>query len=401
LRDESLRAPWVIVAGGIDEYGAMDKANLAVARHLVASHRLVHLVAHRVADEFQRAANVRIHLAPTPAGSLLLGEMHLSRRGREVATRLGTEGTAPIVLSNGGNCAWPGVNWVHSLHHAWPTVHQGAPAMFRLKNTITKASAKYREARAIRLARLVIANSHRTEEDIVKWMPETSGRVQTVYLGSDPSLGQQSSDARLNARQRLAIADDVPVVLFAGALSYDNNKGLDVLLDAWRLLFHDGRWDSKLLVAGGGGAVQAWRDLVAAHPALAGSVTVLGHVSKMNELYAASDLLVAPSRYEAYGLAAHEAICAGLPVLISRTAGISERYSSALNEMILHDPTDAAELAGKLRSWRPDAVSWPKRFALLRRELTSRSWGDMAEQIVQLAESRLTPAVHPYAEVAL
>lgn len=377
----------------------MDKANLALARHLIANARTVHLIAHRVADEFHNAANVRIHVAPTPVGSLLLGEMHLSRRGREVATRLESEGTSPIVLSNGGNCAWPGVNWVHSLHHAWPTLDEGAPAAFRLKNAIAKATAKHREARALRLARVIVANSHRTRRDIIKWLPETTGRVETIYLGSDARLEEPTSQARSIARKKFALANDVPVVLFVGALSHDNNKGLDVLLDAWRILASDVRWNAELLVAGGGRAVQNWRSSVSADPSLAGTVRILGHVTEMESLYATADLLVAPSRYEAYGLAAHESICAGLPALVSGTAGISERYSPALREMVMVDPTDAIALAGKLRSWLPSAAEWPNRFAQLRRELKSHSWEAMADQIMRLSESRLATARHPAAEV--
>jgi glycosyltransferase involved in cell wall biosynthesis len=398
LRDDSLRAPWVIIAGGIDELGAMDKANLAVARHLLANENVVHLVTHRVADEFQGIPNVQIHPAPTPAGSIFLGEMHLSRLGREVATRLTSEGTPPIVLSNGGNCAWPGVNWVHSLHHAWPTVDQGAPTAFRLKNRIAKTTAIYRETQALRVARIIVANSHRTRADILKWLPETRGRVEVVYLGSDPALSQPETGTRRATRQRLELTDDVPVVLFVGALSHDNNKGLDVLIDAWRALASDTSWDAKLLVAGGGRAVRGWREVVRADPGLERSVKILDFVNYLPKLYAAADLLAAPSRYEAYGLAAHEAICSGLPALVSGTAGIAERYPPDLAEMILPNPADAADLANRLRSWRANAATWPQRFATLRRELTSRSWDDMAGDIVRLAESRVARNA-PSAEV--
>ena len=32
------------------------------------------------------------------------------------------------VVVNGGNCAWPDINWVHAVHAAWPvatTVRRG------------------------------------------------------------------------------------------------------------------------------------------------------------------------------------------------------------------------------------------------------------------------------------
>ena len=39
---------------------------------------------------------------------------------------------------------------------------------------------------------------------------------------------------------------------------------------------------------------------------------------------AACDALVSPTRYEAYGLAVHEALARGLPALVSRSAGIAD-----------------------------------------------------------------------------
>jgi glycogen synthase len=101
---------------------------------------------------------------------------------------------------------------------------------------------------------------------------------------------------------------------------------------------------------------------------------------------AASDLLVSPVRYEAYGLNVHEAVCRGVPALVSRRAGVAERYPAALSEMLLPDPEDASDIAARLLRWRRSMHGWKKEFGTFAAELSRRSWADVAEEIVALAE---------------
>ena len=54
----------------------------------------------------------------------------------------------------------------------------------------------------------------------------------------------------------------------------------------------------------------------------------------MPTVFAACDLLIHPARYEAYGLAVHEALCRGLPALVSATAGVAERYPEDLGQLL-------------------------------------------------------------------
>ena len=51
---------------------------------------------------------------------------------------------------------------------------------------------------------------------------------------------------------------------------------------------------------------------------LEGRVRFLGFRRDMPAVFAACDLLIHPARYEAYGLAVHEALCRGLPALVTR-----------------------------------------------------------------------------------
>ena len=104
------------------------------------------------------------------------------------------------------------------------------------------------------------------------------------------------------------------------------------------------------------------------------------------DVLAACDALVAPSRYEAYGLAVHEALACGLPALVSEGAGVAERYPADLADLLLRDGADAREIAASLRAWRANAERARERVAAFSSELRARSWDDMAREIERLLE---------------
>lgn len=383
-------APWVIVAGGFHERGGMDKANAALAAFLLARGTPVHLVAHAVAPELAAAALASVHLVARPAGSDLLGERLLARRGAAVAAAVTGRWPAARVVTNGGNCPWPDVNWAHSVHHAWPTCDAGAPLLFRARNRLSKALARRRERRALGAARLVVANSERTRRDLVELLGLSPGRVSAVRLGSERACRAATAGERRAARARLGLAAGRPVVAFVGALGHDRNKGFDTLLDAWASLCARGGWDAGLVVAGGGRGSEVWGRRVGGR-GLAGRVRLLGFTERVGDVLAAADLLVSPARYEAYGLNAHEAICRGVPALVSAAAGVAEVYPPELSAMLLPRPADAGDLARRLLRWRDEIEEWKRRFAPLAARLRARTWADMAAEFVAVVEGRRGP----------
>jgi glycosyltransferase involved in cell wall biosynthesis len=370
---------WVLVCGGFHHQGGMDRANAALARYLLRRGTPVHLVAHSVDDAFRRDWAATISLVARPAGSVLAGELLLERAAGRVAGALRREGARVCIVGNGASFGAADLNWVHCVHHAWPCRDAGAPVAFRARNRAFKAWSRLRERRALRAAPLVIANSRRTARD-VHALGVDPDRVRTVYLGSDPAWVPPSGDRRRDARARWCQDPARPLVAFVGALGHDTNKGVDVLLDAWQRLGPTG-WTADLVVAGPGARAR-WE----ARAAAAGMrVRFTGLTDQVGDLLDAADLLVSPVAYEAYGLAAHEALCRGVPVAMTKTAGLVERLTPDLSDMLLPSSPDAGALAEVLRRWSADPDGWRCRIRPAGERLRAHGEDRMAEEIVDAA----------------
>lgn len=354
----------------------MDRANHALAAHLAADRKDdVHLVAHRAWPDLAALPHVTVHRVWRPLGSHSLGRPLLAAGGRRHARALAGRGARVVV--NGGNCAWPDVNWVHYVHAAYD------PAVAAARGGRARDLAD--ERRALGQARLVICNSRRTRDAVVERLGVEPARAYVVYYGIDAGrFAPLDAAARARAKQSLALAADRPAALFVGALG-DRRKGFDTLFAAWQTLCRDRAWDCDLYVAGKGRELTAWRRR-ARDAGLDGRVRFLGFRADVPALVAAADVLVHPARYEAYGLAVHEALCAGVPAIVSAAAGVAERYPDALAPLLIDDPDAAPALADRLRVWRRDPDGWRARTATLAATLGRRSWRQMAAEIVSLAE---------------
>jgi glycosyltransferase involved in cell wall biosynthesis len=369
---------FALVSGDFVKTGGMDRANYALASYLARLGRSVHLVAHRADADLLGLGTVTHHRVPKPLNSYVLGEPFLDHTGRRWAARVTGQGGRVVV--NGGNCVWGDVNWVHYVHAAWAP-RSGGSFLRRAKRALTGRRWTAAERRALRRARVVVANSDQTRHALLDRLGLLPECVHTVYYGSDPTrFRPPTGPERDEARARLGWAGDRPVVAFVGALG-DLRKGLDTVLAAWEILSKRPGWDAKLVVIGAGmSPAQAREESLR----LGGAVEFLGFRRDMPDLLRGCDALVSPTRYEAYGLNVHEALCCGLPALVSRSAGVAERYPAELADLLIPDPDDATDLAGRLRAWRDDRHRLMAAVSALSARLRAETWDDMAARFLQV-----------------
>jgi UDP-glucose:(heptosyl)LPS alpha-1,3-glucosyltransferase len=65
--------------------------------------------------------------------------------------------------------------------------------------------------------------------------------------------------------------------------------------------------------------------------------------------YAAADVYAGPSKEDALPLPPAEAMACGLPVIVTAKCGVSEIMTNGHDGLIIEDPTDADDLANKIR----------------------------------------------------
>jgi glycosyltransferase involved in cell wall biosynthesis len=383
---------WLIAAGDFARTGGMDAANHALAGWLARSGRETHLVAHRVAPDVGMMPGIHVHRVPRPFGSHLLGfplldhaaRFHASRHSGAASNR--GRATRPFAtLANGGN--FPGrATWLHYVHAAYRPRIAGRP-LRRAVEWAARRMALGDERRVASRARVVIANSELTARHAVELLGADPARVHTVYYGADPERFRPPSDEeRTDARRALRVDEDAPALAFVGALG-DRRKGFDTLFHAFAFLCQtEPGWDATLLVAGAGGELEAWKRRAEA-ARLGRRIRFLGFRQDVRKVLFAADAVVSPTRYEAYGLAVQEALCTGIPAIVSRAAGVAERIPAALDALLLGDPGDAGELAGRLLAWRGEMETHRASAMGLSAELSAWTWDHMAARIVEIVEA--------------
>lgn len=168
-----------------------------------------------------------------------------------------------------------------------------------------------------------------------------AARIHLVRSGVDAARFASTPERRAAARARFALAADAWVLAVVGAL--EERKGHDLLFEALART-SERRW--IVLVAGGGARAAALRAQVAAL-GLGAMVRFLGHVGDVAPVLAAADALVMPSHREGLGVAALEAMAAGLPVIASRVGGLPEAVIDGETGLLV-PPGDAAALTAAL-----------------------------------------------------
>lgn len=169
-------------------------------------------------------------------------------------------------------------------------------------------------------------------------------RAQVVYLPHpvDRRVFHPSPDAhdRRDLRARLGLADDTVVVTFVGRLSRE--KGLVDLAQAWRGLPPR---NACLVVVGPEMPGHPWNAGPEARE-LVGTATpparFLGELppEDVAAVFRASDFAVLPSHFEAFGIAAAEAMASGLPIVVTDVGGFRDYATHGKNGLIVprHTP---------------------------------------------------------------
>ena len=196
------------------------------------------------------------------------------------------------------------------------------------------------ESRGMHGAIRVIAVSHLTKSILSHRYRLAGEKVDVVYNGIDLKgtpvgvRGESGEDAR--------IRKDDKIVLFLGRITMQ--KGPEYFIEAAKRVLE--RYERvKFVVAGSGDRIGEVIELAASH-GIGHKVLFTGflHSGDVERVYRMADLYVMPSVSEPFGITPLEAIRHDVPVIISKTSGVSEVLSHALKV----DFWDTEDIANKI-----------------------------------------------------
>src|SRR3989339_585428 len=207
----------------------------------------------------------------------------------------------------------------------------------------------------------IIAISDMIRRDYVKYYHvDEEHIIDLVYNGIDPDKFNVKllSKYRQEVRNRYGISEDEIVFVF---VSYDlKKKGIEPLVKAAGILKQGTALPFRILIVGG----QPYPSLqrMVKKKGLTETIIFTGPSKAVPEIYAASDVFVLPTYYDACSLVVLEAMLCGLPAITTEYNGIAGILSDGKNSYVISHPPDGAELAARMQ----DLLCAERRIALSR-----------------------------------
>lgn len=224
-------------------------------------------------------------------------------------------------------------HWVHTIHTA---EQRFRPWQFALEHWMA-ARCEMR-----------IAVSESVREHHARLAHLRPERYTVIPNGVDASAYRRDAGKRAKLRGQWGVAEGEVLAACVGRLHYE--KGTDLLLEAYRV---GGEALPKLVLAGEGPMRGRVEKFIAGEPA-GKRLRLLGRVDDVAGVLSAADLLVMPSRWEGFGLAAAEAMAAELPVVGFAVSGLREVVVAGQTGLLV-PPENPAALAEGIKTLAGDA----------------------------------------------
>lgn len=219
-----------------------------------------------------------------------------------------------------------------------------------------------------------IVPSHFTRDRLITVLSVPPNRITVIALAPRWPGPMTPAPAR---------PTDLPETYFLHLGNLEPRKNLLVLLDAWQLLPARLRESAALVLAGplGSGDAAYWATL-RDHPA-APAVRVTGYLGDrdVHALLTGATALLAPSRYEGFGLPILEAMACDTCVIHSSAGAYPEVAADAAFSI---DPADIDGWAAAIRHAAEDSAWRADRILAGHRQAVEFSWDQTANDHVQL-----------------
>jgi UDP-glucose:(heptosyl)LPS alpha-1,3-glucosyltransferase len=275
----------------------------------------------------------------------------------------------------------------HSCHRAGMEIRR------RLKQKVWTTRTNFGVADRIRLViehknygerryKKVIAVSEGVKRELVEYYGVPEGDIVVIPNGVDLDEFHPTNRLKFREqiREQLGVSPVAPVLIFV-ANEFDR-KGLNFIIETLPLVKIP---ELKLLVLGGDDKSPYLR--LAVELGVEEQILFLGNVEGISQYYAASDVFVFPTFYEAFSVATLEAAAAGLPLLVTKVNGTEGFLVDGANGyFISRDPEDIAE---KIQLLISDSEKLRTLSVNARRTAERYSWEQISESVLAVYQEVL------------
>ena len=222
----------------------------------------------------------------------------------------------------------------------------------------------------------IIAVSEGVKNELIRYYRLPNEDIVVIPNGVDLEEFKPDLEKRRKIREKHGIEENEIVLMFSG--HEFKRKGLEYIIRA----LPDVKEYVKLLVVG--------KDNQNPYKELASKLGVLdkiifaGFVPDISEYYAASDIFVFPTAYEAFSLATLEAVASGLPILATKVNGTEELIKEGYNGFFIkREPKDIAE---KINISVEDENLRKQMSKNARKTAEKYSWDEVARRTIEVYE---------------
>ena len=227
-----------------------------------------------------------------------------------------------------------------------------------------------------KISKIIISVSNGVKREILRYYDVPEEKIGVIPNGVDLEKFKPNREKRKKIREKLKIDKNETVLMFSGHKF--ERKGLRFIIEALPMI----KDNVRLLVIG--------KDSPELYKKLAQELKVLdkvifaGFVPDITEYYAASDIFVFPTAYEAFSLATLEAVASGLPILATKVNGTEELIMEGYNGFFIRrDPKDIAE---KLNILIEDDNLRKQMSRNARKTAEKYSWDEVAKRTLEVYE---------------
>jgi len=218
-----------------------------------------------------------------------------------------------------------------------------------------------------------VANSELVKKELSEYYKVPKSRIRVIENGIDiKSFRLASASKKESSKKKLALDPTLPVVLFVG--SGFERKGAFELVEAIKLLPK-----FQAIIVGQDKKIQQLRDLSQGQ-----KILITGPQNNMQKYLDASDIFCLPSLYDSFPNAALEALCCGLPIVLTKDVGLAPYIEKNLAGVICskdkHSIADALMQAWKKRKlFSKNALKIIKAFDI---KIKNKEWFNLYSELL-------------------